>query len=266
MRMTFRPNISARNKKRKILIGALIVLFLVVLIFRDFSFKIVSRPALYIIRPIFLMKAGFNGWWKEFKAVFLEKKNLQNENNDFREKIMQLETKISLIQIQEKENEILKSAFSAEERKNFLLAYIISRPPQTPYDMFIIDSGSENGVKEGMRVSGFGNVLLGYVADVFPKMSKVKLISSFGEETNVLLEFSGISAIAVGQGGENFEIMLPRLVKVDIGEKIMALGRQLMLVGIVEKIEHQSADPFQKILFRLPVNIQYLNQVFLLKK
>jgi cell shape-determining protein MreC len=264
--MIFRPNIRARNKRKKILIAALIVLFLVILIFRDFSFKIVSRPALFIMRPIFSMKAGLNGWWKGLKTVFHEKKQIQEENAGLREKIMQLESEISLIQIQGKENELLKNAFSAWERENFMLSYIVSRPPQTPYDMFIIDAGSENGVKEGMQVSGFGRVLLGYVADVFPKMSKVKLISSLGEETNVLLEFSGISAIAAGRGGENFEIMLPRAVKVEIGEKILALGRQLMLVGIVEKIEHQSADPFQKILFRLPVNIQYLNQVFLLKK
>ncbi len=103
------------------------------------------------------------------------------------------------------------------------------------------------------------------MADVFPDMSKIKLISSFGEETNVLLESSGIPAIAVGRGGENFEIMLPRAVKVDIGERVITLGNQPMLIGIVEKIEHQTTDPLQKIIFRLPVNIQYLNRVFLLK-
>ncbi len=248
-----------------ILIGALLALLLLMAIFRDFSFKIINRPVLYVLRPFFGIKSGFNNWWEGFKLNLAEKKSLQRENSDFREKIIQLEAKISLMEIQEKENETLKAAFSAEERKKFILAGIVSRPPQTPYDMFITDAGSENGVREGMQVSGFGNILLGYVTDVFPKMSKIKLISSFGEETNVLLESSGIPAIAIGKGGENFEIMLPRAIKAEIGEKIIALGKQPMFIGIVEKIEHQSADPLQKIIFRLPANIQYLRQVFILE-
>ncbi|PIU99814.1 MAG: hypothetical protein COS58_00150 [Candidatus Tagabacteria bacterium CG03_land_8_20_14_0_80_41_22] len=266
MRTTYRPNINRRKSRKLILSGALTALILIVIVFGDFSFGIIDKPIMYIIRPFFGIKNVFGPWWQNLRIEFYEKKSLQEENEILREKIIEMETKIIRSEILEKENVILKNAFSAGEKQNFLLASIIFRPSITPYDIFIIDSGSDNGVKEGMQVSAFGNVLLGYVADLFSDTSKIKLISSFGEETNVILESSGIPTIAIGRGGENFEIMLPRAIKADVGERIITLGKQPMLIGIVEKIEHQEADPFQKLIFRLPVNIQYLSHVFLLSR
>lgn len=267
MKKIFRPNINYRKKKKKFFLsGALFALILIILIFPTFSFRFIEQSAFYVFNPFLKMKTAIDEWRHNVEVVFVEKKALQEENNSLKEKIMQLETKIALDEAINKENETAKTSFSAEDKNKFLIAYIISRPPDTPYDMLIIDSGAKDGIKEGMQVSAFGNVLLGYVADVSSDMSKIKLISSFGEETNVFLEISLTPAIAIGRGGENFEITLPRSINVNIGEKVLTLGKQPMLVGIVEKIEKQEAAPFQKIIFRLPVNLQYLNQVFLLKK
>lgn len=264
--MIFRPSIKAKKKKRKFLAGALIALILVVVIFPEFSFRIVNRPLFYAAKPFLKTKAGVLNWWNRTLTMWDDKKMLSGENKALREKIMGLETKIVLLEILEKENAMLKAALSQEEKREFILASIISRPPVNPYDMLIIDAGSSNGVKQGMPVTAFGNVLLGYATDVFEDISKVKLISSFNEETNIILGSSGISAIAVGTGGENFKITLPRQLKIEAGEKVLTLGTQPYLIGFVEKIESQVTDPYQKIIFRFPMNIQYLNQVFLLKK
>ncbi len=157
MKTIFRPNISIKKKrKRFILSGALVALILIVIIFSDFSFRIVNRPVMFILSPFLGLKTSFGKWLQSFTLGFIEKKTLQAENEVLQEKIMQMETKITLSDALEKENSMLKNAFSAETRKNFLLASIISRPPQTPYDMLIIDSGSYIGVKEGMQVSAFG--------------------------------------------------------------------------------------------------------------
>ncbi len=269
MKTIFLRNINSnakRKRKKFILSGALVALILILIIFRDFSFKVLNRPVMYILHPFLNANTEIKKRWQNIRTDFSDKERLQDENVSIRENIIQLETKIAFSEAIEKENVALKTAFSAEERQAFILTYVISRPPSTPYDMLIIDSGSKKGIKEGMQVSAFGNVLLGYVSDVFADMSKIKLISSFGEETNVIFESSGISAIAIGRGGENLEITLPREIQVNAGERIVSLGKRPMLVGIVEKIEMAEADPLQKIIFRLPVNIQYLNQIFILKK
>lgn len=264
--MTFRPNIKTKKKKHRLILGAaLTALILGTLIFPNFLFRIIGRPVFYAIEPIFKTRKVFLDQWENLRLAFSEKNGLYTENSVLREKIMELETKINVLEILGKENETLKAAFSAEERKKFILAGVILKPSQIPFDTLIIDSGAVSGIKEGMQVSAFGSVLLGYISDVLQNTSKVKLISSFGEETNVILESSGIPAIAVGRGGENLEIILPRSVSIIGGGRIITMGKQPMLVGHAEKIEHQATDPLQKIVFRLPVNIQYLNHVFILK-
>ncbi len=267
MKMIFPLNINIKRKKRRhFLSGAIVALILVIIFFKIFSFNIVNNSVLYIIKPFLYLRLGILNKWEELKINFSDKKYLQGENKSLREKISQLEIKNSLNEVSEKENIFLKSVFSAEEAKNFILASVILRPPLSPYDILIIDAGSKRGVKDGMLVLAAGNVLLGYVTDVSEEISKVRLISSFNEETNVLLEISGISAIAVGTGGENFRITLPRQIKVGVGDKVLTLGTQPYFVGFVEKIESQATDPYQKIIFRFPLNIQQLNQVFLLKR
>lgn len=264
--MTFRPNIKTRKKKHRLILGAvLIALILGTAIFPNFLFRVIGRPAFYAIEPVFKARKAFLDQWKNLRLAFSEKNGLYFENSVLREKIMELETKVNVLEILGKENETLKSAFSAEERKKFILAAVILKPSHTPFDTLIIDSGTASGMKEGMQASAFGLALLGYVSDVSENTSKIKLISSFGEETNVILESSGVPAIAVGRGGENLEIILPRSVPVTGGERVITMGKSPMVVGYVEKIEHQTTDPLQKILFRLPVNIQYLNNIFILK-
>ena len=34
--------------------------------------------------------------------------------------------------------------------------------------MIVIDAGSDNGVKQGMKAVAYGSILIGHVADVFP--------------------------------------------------------------------------------------------------
>ena len=157
------------------------------------------------------------------------------------------------------------------EDKTYILASIISRPPQSPYDILIIDAGYDNEIRAGMLVTAYGNVLLGYIAEVFPSTSKVKLISFSGEETNVLIESAGtgtstvISAIAVGRGGENLEIKLPSSIAINFGDQVKTMRTFSFIVGTIEKVEISLSDPFQKLLFRLPVNIQELKYVMIEK-
>ncbi len=120
-----------------------------------------------------------------------------------------------------------------------------------------------------MAVTAFGDVLLGHIADVAPDSSRVKLVSYPGRETNVYIQgqdFSpGLSAIGVGLGGENMEITLPGDIEIAEGRNITTFDTSPLLLGAVEKIVRKPADPFQKIIFHLSINIQELNHVYIIK-
>jgi rod shape-determining protein MreC len=238
---------SLRNRDKKIKkMAALIIgcFFLFLFVFNNsFSFFI-SKTALIIAHPFLKLSNSLT-----------EKGGLEEENFVLKQKINELEAKLILYENSEKEI----------ANQDYLTAYILSRPPQSPYDILIIEAGFENGVQKNMEVTAYGSILLGYVSDVFPKISKVKLISFPKEETNAVFSSLNIPIIALGKGGDNLEINFPQSIEVNIGEKITTIGSNPALVGIVEKIEKSPAEPFQKILFRLPLNIQELKYVTIRK-
>ncbi len=244
-------------------LGVFIALFLVVAAWKPPVARLAARPVAAVAAPFFTLRDSIGDWLARNMFAFETKKSLLGENIELKKKISEFEARMLSCGIKEKENEELKSLLSAGGEEKFLAAPILARPPKAPYDVLIVGAGSEKGIRPGMRAAAYGNILLGYVSEVFPKTSKIKLISFPGEENNVSLLDSGVSAVAIGMGGENLEITLPRAIKIKVGERAAALGSDSLAAGIVEKIIADPADPFQKILFRLPVNIQELKYVMI---
>ena len=197
--------------------------------------------------------------------LFKDKQSLGEELNYLREKNIELENEIILLESAKKENEELKIMLSRPEKKSYILGSIISRPPQSPYDTIVVDTGSDNGVKQGMKAVAYGGVLIGHVAEVFPDTSKIKLVSYSGEETNLIMEDAKISAIGLGLGGGNIEVKIPSSVKINSGDKINTEGTFHYLLGTADKIEADALNPFQKIIFRMPVNLNELQKIGLEK-
>ena len=190
---------------------------------------------------------------------------MDEELNYLRERNIELENEIILLESAKKENEELKILLSRPDKKSYILGSIVSRPPQSPHDMIVLDAGSDNGVKQGMRAIAYGSVLIGHVVEVFPYASKIKLVSYPGEETNLIMENAKISAIGLGLGGGNIEVKIPGSVKINSGDKIITEGAFHHLLGPADKIEADALNPFQKIIFRMPVNLNELQKIGLEK-
>ncbi len=269
MKMRFRRNklnmnkANRANSSKRFFWGALVAFFLALIIFNGPVGHFLSKPAMAVSRPFLIMSDSLKSWWQGNLFLMEKKKNLENENKLLRKKIEEIKIKSALFGAREKDDKKSRSIVPKKSEQKYLSAPILIRPPQSPYDTLIVDAGLKDGVKEGMVATAYGDVFLGYVSEVFGRTSKITLVSFPKRETNVMLASSSISAIAVGKGGENLEIILPRSIEVSPGEAVFTLGRNPMLMGIVEKIITNFSDPFQKILFRLPVNIQELKYIIL---
>lgn len=200
-----------------------------------------------------------------FAVLFKDKKEMEEGLGALKEENNLLKARLLEFDALKKENEELKSSLSQKNDKPHILGSVILRPPQSPYDIIVVDAGRKNGAEPGMRVIAYSNIIIGHVFEVYENTSKIKLLSFPGEQTGVTLPGAKIFALSAGLGGGNMEIKIPSSVVATTGDKITTGGTFPLMIGEVEKIEADKIDPFQKILFRTPVNLSELKSVLIEK-
>ncbi len=244
-----------RNKALMILLGLVIVVVL-----------IITTPARHLIVSIVspLWSAENNLLDSAGSALeFLKpKQTLITEKQEMQERIFKAGTLEALNAVLIKENEELKDLLGRKEiKKHTVLATILVKPPQNFYDILTIDIGANQGVKVGNLVIANANVYLGEVTEVYADTAKVVLYSSPGNKRAVTVGANSVSAEAVGLGGSNFSITLPREIEIKEGDVVVVPSITPNVFGVVEKINVEDKDSFQTILFKSPINISELNFV-----
>jgi len=256
--------ISHHNKRTgKKFFFSIIILAVILIATTLFGFSgIFSSSTISIASPLFTARNSFSHWYESRSYILKNKEDLLDENLKLREELVESRLELLSLDILKEENNELKGLLGrkTEERKS-IVASVLLHPPQVPYDVIVIDIGEEGGVKEGMLVGAYGDILLGFVEEVFANKSRVRLYSRAGEEISVLINNTNIFTIAKGNGGGNFEITLPRVDEAKEGSLVITPGAEPFILGIVEFIKADMADAFQKVLFKTPLNIQELKWV-----
>jgi cell shape-determining protein MreC len=251
-------NFDERRKasKKRLLYIVVVFLILSLLMFtnpvRNTLFSIASP--IWKIRDM-VVNSSIIGYFKS-------KKTLMDEKLALEQKLFLAGNMISMNDVLTNENENLKDLLGRKDIKaKTVLATILVKPPQTPYDSIVIDIGDDNGINVGDKVVANANVYIGEISEVFPHSAKAILYSSPGRKLSVVLGTSQISVESVGVGGGNFHILLPREVEVKEGDVIVIPSITPNVFGIVEKINFQDKDSFQTVLFKSPVNVSELTFV-----
>ncbi len=218
-------------------------------------------------RPLWLAGAAADARIDVLAEVGKTRRTLIAENRSFKAETDELKTQLVVKDAELAKWRALASAWGrADSARSGLAALVISQPNHSPYDTLIIDLGRDNATKEiapGMAVA-HDDVLLGRVTRVSGQTSQVRLLSSPGEETAVLVGDNRIPALATGRGGGNFIISLPRTVEVKVGDVIAVPTTTPSVLGVVGAVNNDPKNPFQTILFRSPLNIFELPAVTVL--
>ena len=196
----------------------------------------------YIAEPIWAMRN------------FVLNDNTQSKSDDVKVLILRLNEL-------EKINVALVSALNRKSNDRVHLAVVLSSLRSSPYDTFIIDQGSEDGIAFEQVVISESGVLLGEVIEVYSKISKVQLYSAFNKELEVVLS-GGEHAIARGEGSQNFFLRLPRGLEISTSSTLFLPGMEAYVLANVEYVKDEPGDAFQKVYARSPVNINSLNRVY----
>ena len=257
--MNYRQN----NIKRNILVGifALMVLASVSYFWGGTIYYGISAAAHYVSEPLWKAGNRVSNTASSYVGFLDSKETLKERNDELEQEIQELRLKLLSKDFLLQENKELKAMLGRVSGRDVMLAAVLSKPNNSPYDTLIIDIGKDKGIEKGDKVLVGGEIVVGTVGEVYARSSKVELYSSPGLTRDVVLGGSGIPATAKGKGVGNFEIILPRDVSVVLGDVVTIPDIDLTVLGSVLYIGKDPNSPFQTILVKSPVNFSELKWV-----
>ena len=258
--MTF--HIKNRQKRFSYLV-AIIALLIVLLAWIRPSF--LGGFTHQIGRPIWASARGVRALTRTITIGFSAKEKLAAENLRLKRELQGVETIIIRSESLERENEALRALTGKKPANTFLFARTLTKVGFSPYDTFVLNVGERDGLMKKGGLYTLEGLLVGYVDQVYDHTSVARLYSSPGEEFRVLVGTEELPGTAIGRGGGNFELKLPRDLKVKKGDHIMAEDDKHGVAGVVEDIELDVTNSLQTILFRQPVNIYTITEVLVEK-
>ncbi len=169
---------------------------------------------------------------------------LTTERDALKNELAQTRTELDSVKQQLSQLEGLVSDRAMVERvATSLVATVIARPPQSPYDTLLIAAGSATGARVGMEVFASTGTPIGVVDRVTDDYATVRLFTSSGEET---LGWIGSKATPVtlrGTGGGTFSVAVTRPSSAAVGDHVYVPGPQMLPIGIVSRIDDDPSLP-----------------------
>lgn len=234
------------------------IIALIIIIFK-FGQGFLERTSHYLLDPVIensqVVSSAISSQTIKSKSKLLEEISRLKGELDFKE------ATILKYEYLQNENERLRGLLGRSEEKSVLLSKILSKPNLSPYDTLIIDVGENNALSPGLLVLGGDSTPIGRIAEVYKETSLVRLFSSPLEKQTVEIGESGILGEAIGAGGGNFRVLLPKDVPVDQGDLIRIPGIDSNILGVVDLIDKRETETFIKIIFSSPLNIYQLKEV-----
>jgi cell shape-determining protein MreC len=178
---------------------------------------------------------------------------LSKENESLREKIVLLSAENADRNALAAENMTLKEGFGRTDDEKIVYAIVLRKPPFSPFDTFILDAGTNQGVAVGNTVV-VRSLAIGTIVEVGDTYSKAELYSAPGKIFDGRLSSEGITLQVTGEGGGAFQAMLPIGTPVSEGDTLILPAITSKVFGVVEKVQDLPIEGFKKVLFSLPIN------------
>ncbi len=258
-------NFPLKSKPKKnydpkyfVILGVFFMFLLLTFFFPGF-FRSSAQMAM---KPLWFLKEKTGNTFS-FATNFISfKSSLIKENEILKDELGRLRLNKIDYDILFKENEELKAMLGMKKSEMRIVSNVLSKPPQSPYDTFVLGSGKNSGVQVGNKVYISDNIIIGEISDVSDDTSVARLFSTGGEKHEVILARTGESFVITGSGGENFTVEVPKDADIVWGDSLVHPGNSDYILATVYYVDISSQSSFKTINMRVPGGVNKIKRVF----
>lgn len=174
------------------------------------------------------------------------------------------------LRLLERENEELREMLSFQEgfQGRLIVARVVGKPSEELARSWIIDKGTQDGVREGQAVVGSGNNLIGKVLRANRARSTLILAQdSQFRAAAMTLSSNKTSGLVSGSFGTGTTMdLIPKTERIELGDTVITSGAEELIpkglvVGTIREITTQSNDLFQSAVLGGPEGLPALDFV-----
>ena len=124
-----------------------------------------------------------------------------------------------------------------------ILAGVVARPPESPYDTLVLAAGTKAGVLLGMEAFGEGGVPLGVVSSVLDDFSRITLFSAPGMTTSGWVGHANAPLTILGAGAGAMSASIAREAGIAVGDTVFVPGPGQLPIGSIVRVDSSPLSP-----------------------
>lgn len=236
-----------------------------------------AEAAGMIVVPFEKSINGIGSWIGEISQTFQDKQELINKNQELQDAVDTLTEQNNILIQNQSELSRLQELYKLDEEYSSypkVAARIISKDPGNWYDTFMINRGSNDGIRvDNNVISGKG--LVGIVTEVGSNWATVRSIIDDSSYVSVMTVGTDDNCVVTGdlelidEGKLRFSQLYDKDDKVTVGERIVTSNIsdkyvEGLFVGYVSEIELDTNNLTKTGTIVTPVDFKHLKDVFVI--
>ena len=236
-----------------------------------------AEAAGMIVVPFEKSINGIGSWIGEINQTFQDKQDLLDKNQELQDAVDTLTEQNNILIQNQSELSRLQELYNLDEEYSSypkVAARIISKDPGNWYDTFMINRGSNDGIRVDNNVIA-GKGLVGIVTEVGPNWATVRAIIDDSSNVSAMTVGTDDTCVVEGElelideGKLRFSQLYDKDDKVTVGERVVTSNIsdkyvEGLFIGYVSEIELDTNNLTKTGTIVTPVDFQHLKDVFVI--